>query len=136
MKGPLENTSRDLIERFGRSLAENFLEALEQINRSLGNSDIPAHKELREFLAPMKRSEREIKIAQAALESFIHEFLASLDESDDFKIVGTLEDGSQFDLRDLCPEGLHGSQLDWIEEFTNHKSTYEKISENDFSGKT
>jgi hypothetical protein len=86
----------------------------------LGNSDIPAHKELREFLAPLKRSEREIKIAQAALESFIHVFMARLDDSDDFKIVGTLEDGSQFDLRHLFPEGLHGSQLDWIEEFTNH----------------
>jgi hypothetical protein len=135
VKEPPASTSQELIEKFGRSVAENYIRALRQLSQSLGDSSVPADKDLRTFLAPLSQQERELKIAQLAVESFIHDFMASMDESDDFKIVGTLQDGTLFDLRDLCPEGLHGNQLDWIENFANQKTVYSTIFENDFSNK-
>jgi hypothetical protein len=136
MKEPPVHTSQELIERFGRTVAENYLRALRQLNHSLGDSSVPADKDLREFLAPLPQRERELRIAQVAVESFIHDFMASMDESDDFKIVGTLQDGTQFDLRQLCPEGLHGNQLDWIEDFANQKTVYSTIFEGEFLDKS
>jgi hypothetical protein len=136
MKEPPVSTSRELIERFGRTVVENYNSALRQLSRSLGDSNVPADQQLRAFLASLAKQEREMKIAHAALETFIDDFMASLDESDDFKVMGTLKDGTQFDLRDLCPEGLHGNQLDWIEDFAGHKSVYETIFEKDFLDKS
>jgi hypothetical protein len=136
VKEPPANTSQELIEKFGRTVAENYLRTLRQLRQSLGASSVPADEDLRAFLAPLSPQERELKIAQFAVESFIHDFMASLDESDDFKIIGTLRDGKQFDLRELCPEGLHGNQLDWIENFANQKTVYQTIFENDFLNRT
>ncbi len=132
MKEKPINNNLELVKRFGRIVAENYVRALQQLNHSLGDSEAPADKDLRKFLAPLSNKEREIKIAEVALEFFIHDFMASLDESNDFKILGTLKDGSQVDLRDLCPEGLHGNQLDWIDNFANHKSVFTMIFEKDF----
>jgi hypothetical protein len=61
--------------------------------------------------------------------------MSVLDESDDFKIVGTLKDGTEFDLRDLCPEGLHGNQLDWLEKYGEYEDIYQKLFEKDFTDK-
>jgi hypothetical protein len=136
MKEPPVHTSEELIKRFGRTIAENYLKALRLLNQSLGDSSVPADKDLREFLVPLPQHERELRIAQVAVESFIHDFMASMDESDDFKIIGTLQDGAQFDLRQLCPDGLHGNQLDWIEDFANQKTVYSTIFESEFSDKS
>jgi hypothetical protein len=136
VKAPPGETSKELIARFGMQLAEEFKYALQQVKMSLSTSEVPAHIELREYLNGVSQSERELLIAQHALEYFVHDFMAELDESDDFKIIGTLKDGTQFDLRELCPGGLHGNQFDWIEDYAHIKDIYTLISEKESSGRS
>jgi hypothetical protein len=124
VKPELTRNSDELIARFGMQLARVFDNTLDQLSNSLNNSEVAIHKELRAYLETLPIGERLIKIAQSALETFIHDFMSSIDESDDFKIVGTTVDGKQFDLRDLCPEGLHGKQLDWLEDYGSYEDVY------------
>jgi hypothetical protein len=124
MKPELTKTPDELIARFGMQLARIFDDTLDQLSNSLGNSEVPIHRELRAYLDTLPVNERIIKVAQSALETFVHDLMSSLDESDDFKVVGVTIDGRQFDLRDLCPEGLHGKQLDWLENYGSYEDVY------------
>jgi hypothetical protein len=108
MKEPPVGTKSELIERFGKQLAEVFNHTLDQLTYALSVSEIEVHRNLRNFVATLPIEDKPHLVAQSALESFIHDLMSRFDESDDFKIIGKLKDGTQFDLRDLCPEGLHG----------------------------
>jgi hypothetical protein len=127
VKTELTKTPEELVARFGMQLARVFDNTLYQLSNSLSNSEVTIHKELRAYLGTLPIGERLIKVAQSALETFVHDFMSSLDESDDFKIVGTTTDGKQFDLRDLCPEGLHGKQLDWLEDYGSYEDVYSML---------
>jgi hypothetical protein len=135
MKEPPVTTSSELIDRFGHQVADRYNKALDMLRRSLTVSEVPAHEQFREFIATLSPLERELAIAQSALASFIHDFMSALDESDDFKVVGILKDGTEFDLRDLCPEGLHGNQLDWLEKYGEYEDIYQKLLEREFAQK-
>lgn len=128
MKEPPVDTKRELIERFGKQLAEVFNHTLDQLTYALDDSEIEVHRNLRNFVAALPIEDRPHLVTQSALESFIHDLMSRFDESDDFKIIGTLKDGSQFDLRDLCPEGLHGNQLNWLEKYGSREDVYAKVS--------
>ena len=132
MKEPPVTTRRELIDRFGYHVADRYNEALNMLKRSLSDSDVPAHRQFREYISKLSPRERELAIAQSVLASFIHDFMSVLDESDDFRIIGKLKDGAEYDLRDLCPEGLHGNQLDWIEKYGKYEDIYQKIFANEF----
>lgn len=130
------NTNRELIERFGKQLSEIFDHSLAQLTSALNDSDLETDKDFRKFLNEFSPKERDIKVAQKVLETFVHDIMASFDESNDFKIVGTLADQTNVDLRDLCEGGLHDDQLKWRERFSTHKDIYSMIFEKDFSDKT
>jgi hypothetical protein len=132
MKPELTTNAEELIARFGSQLAERFDQAIAQVSRSITNSDFESDRELRAYLEKFNPTERSIQIAQIAVRTFIHDFMSVLDDSDDFKIIGTTADGNQFDLRDLCPEGLHGNQLDWMEKYSAHEDVIGMLIEKSF----
>jgi hypothetical protein len=135
MKEPPVKTTSELIDRFGHQVADRYNSALDMLKRTLADSEIPAHQQFREYVATLPSLERDLAVAQSALSSFIHDFMSVLDESDDYKIVGKLKDGTTFDLRDLCPEGLHGNQLDWLEKYGKYEDVYQKLFEKEFTDK-
>ena len=119
----------ELVDRFGRELVSVFENTMRQVARIMSKSEVPIHKKFRAFLETIPANERLTCVAQSALERFVHDLLSSFDESREFKIVGTLKDGTEIDLRDLCPEGLHGNQLDWFEKYSAFKDTYDMVEE-------
>ena len=106
------------------------------LQKNLVNPEFPVHQKFREYVSVLPPLEHDLAVAQSALASFIHDFMALLDESDDFKIVGQLKDGTTFNLRDLCPEGLHGNQLDWLEKYGKFVDVYQTILLEEFSDKS
>ena len=112
---PVE-TGEELVDRFGKALVDVFDYSLIQLSRKLTDTGAASSKDFLQYLVDLPEAERPLRIAQYGLETFIHDFMFMFQDSETFKIVGKLASGEEIDLKDLCPEGLHGNQLDWMEE--------------------
>jgi hypothetical protein len=132
VKPKLTRNSEELLKRFGKQLVERFDQTIAQVSRSITHSEIESDRELRVYLGKLDSNERSIQIAQIALRTFIHDFMSIMDESDDFKIIGTTGNGKHYDLRDLCPEGLHGNQLDWLEMYSSYEDVIGSLIKKSF----
>lgn len=117
---PQSKNGDEIVDVFGKKLAEAFDYSLIQSKRRLEDSILDSDIEFRRYLNVLSRTEKYQAVAQEALETFIHEFLFMIQDSLVFKLVGILESGEEVDLKDFAPEGLHGNQLDWLEEYGSH----------------
>lgn len=116
-----------LLREFGRAVFDRFDNVLANLRLTLDDRDFPSDQALRSLLASAAETDRPLLIAQYGLENFIHEFMAAIEDSEIFHLVGKTPDGRFIDLKQFSESGLHAEQIYWQEEFSTHESISQKI---------
>ncbi|MEI5680259.1 MULTISPECIES: hypothetical protein [unclassified Mesorhizobium] len=121
------NQADELLKEFGRAVFDRFDHVLASLRPMLGERDFPSDQAFRSLLALAAENDRPMLIAQYGLEHFMHELMATLEDSEIFHLVAKTPDGDFIDLKQFSESGLHAEQIYWQEEFSTHESISQKI---------
>lgn len=116
-----------LLDQFGRLLVQEFDSALDSLRNRLQLTSHEMQRQFQAYLASLTLEERMLAIAQEALETFTHDLMFALEESEKFKIVALTASGNCLALRDDSMEGIHATQMNWREAFSRYGLLEDRI---------
>lgn len=122
-----EEEGKKNLERFGEMVVGRFDYAIKQLRRSVTEGDRESDIIFKKYLKNFSEDERLVISGQRAIEIFLHDLMAAIEESNVFRIEALSEGGEWFDLRTVSDGGLNVDQLYWIDEFSANERISEKL---------
>ena len=122
-----QQDEKELLAGLGHLVVKRFDASLRNLKRKLADREHPSDIAFHEYIDSLSDEERPLKIAQYALEGFLHDLMASLNESDTYFILGKRDQGFAVNLKDFTVDGFHAEALDWLEKFSESKTIHNII---------
>lgn len=124
---PIQPDGKELLSGLGHLVAKRFDITIRNLKRKLTNREHPSDAAFHEHMDTLSNEERPVRIAQYALETFLHDMMASFDESETYFIFAKKAQGFAVNLKDFTIDSLHAETLDWLENFSENRTIHDII---------